>query len=515
MRRPTSPAETMAFQMKERLSWATAAHVLAMSEQPLRVVELHPMSGEYDCLSLVTPDGRVLIHMNRNGEAALAGDRVVSPIWETAQDATEGSAVLALQLMDAAGIPRVDRPQLTEVARSAALIAGWLVEHADRRTRVQPAWPEPTPYGTDAPDHKLLAQFDGIADWVAERPPAGGLDRLGRLFALVLDERPVAMVNTTTGEMRMRNREDRQMAGNGDLRWDDDRLGYAKDDERTAAYRRAQSRWRETVLHLPYGTSGGGSPTGSMLTDDAPRDAQWLTAEAAAFARERTTGKRQLGDASVNTDRLYRNLLSSMPLCFNLFGHLNAHPRAAARVLTTVLRTKVTAIGDMRVEYAPPLARKVLHDATAFDAYVPIHTADGAGFLAIETKYTEPFSPKEYDYEQYAAITNDPQGWFRRGSVAKARVSGTNQLWRNTMLAQLTESTYRDSGVGTGVVLVISAAGDKHAEDAVAGIAPLLKNRDRIRHVLLEDIVAAALKVDELRYWAHLFSARYLSPVTR
>jgi hypothetical protein len=270
---------------------------------------------------------------------------------------------------------------------------------------------------------------------------------------------------------------------------------------------------RETVLHLPYGTSGGGSPTGSMLATDAPPDAQWLTEEVAAYVCERTTGPRQHGSASINTDRLRRNLLSSMPLCFNMFGHLNAYPDATARVLGKVLVQKITGIGPIRVEYAPPKARTALKDATGFDAYVPITTATGNGFLAIETKDTEPFSPKEYyKVPSYDDATNDRDGWFIEGCVEKAKQSTTNQLWRNTMLAQLTEQQYREDGIGAGQVIVLTARDDARAQDAVAGLNRCLTSpHDRLRHILLEDIVRAALCEPDLEYWAHLFAARYLS----
>jgi len=201
--------------------------------------------------------------------------------------------------------------------------------------------------------------------------------------------------------------------------------------------------------------------------------------------------------------------LSSQPMCFNVFGHLDAHRTSAARVLNAVLPWKVEVVDDMRVEYAPVAAAIALGDRTAFDAYVHAHASDGPTFFAFETKYTEPFSRKRYERDSYRTTTNDPGGWFVTGCETKAADPVTNQLWRNTMLAQLTEQTEPD--IGTGRVIVLTAAGDAHAEAAVAGLRDHLRAPDaRLAHVLLEDLIAAASEEPDLRDWASRFYDRYL-----
>ena len=92
-------------------------------------------------------------------------------------------------------------------------------------------------------------------------------------------------------------------------------------------------------------------------------------------------------------DRLKRNLLSSQPLCVNLFGILKLHPEAGAVVLATVTGLPIEHVDLVEIERAPDRAAAVLDDRTAFDAYVEYRTSSGdRGFLGIETKYTEPFS---------------------------------------------------------------------------------------------------------------------------
>ena len=298
-------------------------------------------------------------------------------------------------------------------------------------------------------------------------------------------------------------------ATSGRVHWDDEGLRSSSDSPRTAKYRAHQSRWRETVLGLqPGDRTGGGNPVGNMLRDDAPRHAQWLTSHIASFADHRIDGTSG-GDATIETHRLQRNLLSSMPLCFNIFGQFDAYREAAARTLNAVLPWSITGIREVRVEYAPPLARAELGDATAFDAFVHVDTPDGPAFLAVETKYTEPFSPKQYPADKYRAIAEGAGGWFREGKADAASAPATNQLWRNTMLAQLTAKHY--PAYGAGRVVVLTLRGDKHAEKAVKELSDMLTTpSDRLHHVTLEDLVTAAGQESDLALWARLFAARYL-----
>jgi hypothetical protein len=245
-----------------------------------------------------------------------------------------------------------------------------------------------------------------------------------------------------------------------------------------------------------------------MLPDDAPAHAQWLTRHVAAFADRRISGNQE-GDASIETHRLERNLLSSMPLCFNIFGQFDAYRQAAARTMNAVLPWHITAIREIRVEYAPTLARNELGDATAFDAFVHVDTPDGPSFLAVETKYTEPFSPKQYPPDKYRDIAEGDAGWFMTGTSQAASGPATNQLWRNAMLAQLTDKHY--PGYGQGHVVVLTAKDDKHAQKAVTDLEAMLHApHQRLRHVTLEQLVAAAEKEPDLAGWARLFAARYI-----
>jgi hypothetical protein len=243
------------------------------------------------------------------------------------------------------------------------------------------------------------------------------------------------------------------------------------------------------------------------LADDAPPDAQWLTGEVAEYVRARVPAALRDGEA-IELTRLTRNLLSSQPLCFNVFGQLAAYPMAGARVMSRLLDLDVDTMDEVLVEHAPPEARRRLADRSAFDAHLRLTVARQPVVVGVETKYTEPFSRAEYAKSSYDQATEDSAGWFARDVGVTAQRAVTNQLWRTLMLAQLSEQT---SDGATGHVLVLTADDDAHATAAVAGMRPLLRQPDRLHHVTLTRLAAEAMLEEELQPWAALLIRRYLS----
>ncbi len=185
------------------------------------------------------------------------------------------------------------------------------------------------------------------------------------------------------------------------------------DPARRARYRRLQSWYRQTVLGLNAGLDSGGRPIGSLLPSEAVESDPSLN-----FLRDERLARIALDRLAENRgtfvgDRLKRNLLSSQPLCVNLFGMLKLHPDAAAVVLAAVTGLPIERVDLIEIERAPDRATAILNDRTAFDAYVEYRSsAGGRGFLGIETKYTEPFSDDLALARRSATSTADWQSCF-------------------------------------------------------------------------------------------------------
>ena len=173
------------------------------------------------------------------------------------------------------------------------------------------------------------------------------------------------------------------------------------DDAWTARMRLHQTWWRAFRLRVPPGigpNKGDTVPRGNML-DDAAAGAgrNFLTPEAHRSFAERLA----LTRVGVSEWRTSRNLLASQPMAFNLFGHLRHRLDLASALMAGLLGEEevdhVTAVEVERNSSA-------LGDGTAFDAFVTYLRPDGTpGCVAIETKLTEPFSQKAYDWPTYIA----------------------------------------------------------------------------------------------------------------
>jgi len=286
--------------------------------------------------------------------------------------------------------------------------------------------------------------------------------------------------------------------------WNDTVFRVTSDSRWRAQYRLLQSWYRETVLNEPPDLGTNGRLVGNMLTAAAGAAGRnFLSTDIAAYVEKRIP-EVQSANGTIEEKRLRQNMLSSQPLCFNLFGHLRQHPLEAAALLNRALGLEIAQVERIEVEWAPV---EGIDDRTAFDAFVEYRTNSGElGFLGVETKYTEPFSATEYVSKIYTSVT-ESSGLFRAGAAEKLKGSTTNQLWRNTMLALQA----RRGGFAKGHVVVVACKEDRTAKAAVRGVREqLFAPDDLVREVSLEGLVEHALKRPALAEWANAFQRRYL-----
>jgi len=292
--------------------------------------------------------------------------------------------------------------------------------------------------------------------------------------------------------------------------WTDPHFRVRSDPQRRAERRLLQGWWREVELGVPPGRDEGGVLRNNMLPVAAVRanpGLNFLAPEVSDYAQERMPLVLQ-HDGTMDEDRLFRNLLSSMPMCFNLFGYFRAHREAAARVLSGASGLDVAHIDEIEVEWTPNGAHP-LGDRTAFDAWVSYTTASGArGFLGVETKYTEPFSTRTYMRERYKEVTAWPESGFTQESVSLLAGRSTNQFWRNALLAV---AVRRAENFDHGHVLVVALEDDPHVASAMtvferAHDAP----DDLVRVAPMERLVERSRVEPALSAWSARFERRYI-----
>ncbi len=275
-----------------------------------------------------------------------------------------------------------------------------------------------------------------------------------------------------------------------------------------------QSWYRARRLGVPCGTGpqrNSTSPYGNMLRPkDAERGLNFLTPDIFQVARQRLAE----GTGTVEPFRLLHNMLSSQPMCFNLFGPLVDDHDLARRVLQELVSDDVAEVTQVALEFAPQPASEYLDDRTAFDAFIAYRRADGElSFVGIETKLTEPFSQKTPDTPAYRRWSDRPDSpWLATARPELAEIRH-NQLWRDHLLA-VAMNLHPASPYAGGYLMLVRHPGDSECAQVVKGYQKLLKPDDRsfIDCPLdrLMDVVESAVGNDDQRQWLAAFNARYL-----
>lgn len=222
----------------------------------------------------------------------------------------------------------------------------------------------------------------------------------------------------------------------------------AGDSEATAFKQRArlqQARWRESQ-GIPIGTHpirpkpGGQTRTlGSRIAFSADRGQNFLTDEIFNVARCRAEAREK--HEMLNHDRLFFDLLSSMPMCFNLFGSLVGDLEMADRAVHAWWPNVPGRVSRVMFEWSPARREvgRFLGNGSAFDVAFELDLGAGKkGILGVETKYHEhckrekPAGPLQS--ERYRKIASDSQA-FNPGAADYFLGSDIQQIWQDHLLA--------------------------------------------------------------------------------
>lgn len=196
----------------------------------------------------------------------------------------------------------------------------------------------------------------------------------------------------------------------------------------------------ETGIHVRgEGDDAVVMPLHSNLSRDAARAGKnFMSPEIHALVRHELLMREE--GAAIDEERLYGNALSSMPLCFNLFGPMALNLELASEVFRKLLPDFVNHVEGFIFEHSPGRREaRFLHDGTAWDIAMRVITPDGEpGTVFIEVKYSEDMhGPAARLRDRYDEVSRK-SGLFVDPDSPLLRSLGLEQLWREHMLAQLT-----------------------------------------------------------------------------
>ena len=207
--------------------------------------------------------------------------------------------------------------------------------------------------------------------------------------------------------------------------------------------------------------------------------------------------------------RIFNDLLSSQPLCFNLFAELKRDLPMATEVMKILTNDLVGSVTDIGFEWSPGRGDpRLTGDRSAFDVYVSFSSADNKkGFIGIEVKYHENLigaaAPHRDRYDQIA----DQMGCFKESDREDLKTQPLQQIWRDHLLAGIHRMA---DGFEEGFFVFLYPEKSTHCSSAVADYKECLTNTDTFASWTIES-VASAIKLSTNGSWIDRFIDRYLA----
>ncbi len=142
----------------------------------------------------------------------------------------------------------------------------------------------------------------------------------------------------------------------------------------------------------------------------------------------------------VGEPRIWNNLLSSQPLCFNLFGELHYDLDLATKFFQKLFSDKVSSVTKVDFEFS---SRRHKPDNSAFDVYVEYLHNDKKHFFGIEVKYQENLYEESKatasenfakHKDTYIKLTNN-SNYFKPNTIEELQQTPIAQMWRDHLLS--------------------------------------------------------------------------------
>ena len=209
--------------------------------------------------------------------------------------------------------------------------------------------------------------------------------------------------------------------------------------------------------------------------------------------------------------RIFDDLLSSQPLCFNLFGELATDLNLASRTFALLTDGRIARVTSLGFEHSPGRGDACYTgDRSAFDVFVEYRAQqEKSGFVGVEVKYHEDLGdPAARHRERYDELALQC-GWWREESGALLRAKPLQQMWRDHLLAAALLGAHADR-YDEGFFAFCSPRENVACARAVEAYRACVASDDCLAAWTLEDVVAAASAAGAAA-WIDSVRQRYLA----
>lgn len=269
-----------------------------------------------------------------------------------------------------------------------------------------------------------------------------------------------------------------------------------------------QSMWRQEQ-GITCGEHRGRS-LGSRMPMPWAQDtlSNFLTDSIREVVRSEVCDPVTAADKLYGKPRIFNDLLSSQPLCFNLFGELTQNRSLISAAVTELTSGRFTEVTSIIFEHSPGRRDpRYLNDRSAFDVFLLCRTsAGGKGFLGIEVKYHESLVGPAGEHKSRYDEVADLMGCFVHDRE-RLRAAPIQQIWRDHLLAGITKI---GDGYDDGMFVMLYPKGNPHVSSALKEYRKQLSNTDSFAAWTMEDFIGI-LRLRSDAPWIHAFCGRYLA----
>ena len=296
------------------------------------------------------------------------------------------------------------------------------------------------------------------------------------------------------------------------------------DNAMTAKYRLLQSKYRAEVLKEECGigpTKNRVTRYGNMLTNGEVTGSNFISEAAFEFAQEKVLQKQHNKNLTIDEFRLFNNMISSMPMCFNLFSDLRKLLKEdsveASRIAKDLFLEIpwIARLVEVDVEFIPTPIADYTNDKSAFDAMLIVEDQKGQkGLISIETKYTDILGGNTAKDSATKNALVEQGAFFNDALKAGLQEKGYKQIHRNFLL---TYAYALKQGFAHFSNVIVSPEEDKLSITEIEELRQgMTKYQDQILKVPLEIVVRRGFDCENKSYSQVMsrFSERYLSSVS-
>ena len=275
-----------------------------------------------------------------------------------------------------------------------------------------------------------------------------------------------------------------------------------------------QGWWRAFILGLPEGeyfdnqNQKWKNVCNQTFSESTKEDINFLTQNSYQAAKRTVEARDESNPGMIEKMRLYYNLFSSQPLCFNFFGELMADRDFGLRVLQTWW-PNLTELNEVIFEFAPK--ERYTEDNSAFDIAFEVKIGKRKGLIGLECKYTDSFSATSYHKQAYKDIYQKSTSFTAGYEQLKA--IKYNQLFRNQLIAEALIQNDKYKFVKTGLFCYHE---DNSAISTAKGLQKMLKDPKSFTIITYKDFIENLQRLEldwRQREWTMLLWARYCAMI--